>query len=206
MENKKYASIIFDDGPREPMREMIDKFIKSGYKCGFAIIGNKITDQTEDVLKYAIDNGFELVSHGQNHVGLPDLEEEEIIAELFAPIKEIKKRFDYEITMARAPYLWLDEVVSKIGCEKNLPFLGHGITMAHDWDDSVTAEEIYTTFNKGITDGAIVTLHVKVNTCAALDKMFEFLKEQNFELVTPSELFKIKNINPIPLGRQINYV
>ena len=25
--DKKYISIIFDDGPREPMREMIDKFI-----------------------------------------------------------------------------------------------------------------------------------------------------------------------------------
>ena len=206
MDNKKYASIIFDDGPREPMREIIEKFITANYKCGFAIIGNKINDQTEEVLKYAVDNGFELVSHGQNHVALPELSEEEIITELFTPVTEIKNRLGYEITMARAPYLWLDETVAKISIDKNLPFLGHGVTMAHDWEDAVTSEEIYTTFNKGIYDGAVVTMHVKQNPLGALDKMFEFLKRENFELVTPSELFRIKNISPIPLGRQINYV
>lgn len=206
MENKKFAAIAFDDGPREPMREMIDKFIKADYRCGFAIIGKNINDQTEKVLKYAIDNGFELVSHGQNHIGLPELTKEKIIYELITPINEIEQRLNYKITTARAPYLRADDAVFEVCHEYNLPLLGHGITMAHDWEDKVSSEEIYETFTKNICDGAVVTLHVKPNTCGALDKIFAFLKTENYELVTPSELFKIKKISPIPLNKQLTRV
>ncbi len=206
MENKKYISIIFDDGPREPMQKMINKFIENNYRCGFAIIGKNVTDSTTPVLKYAIDNGFELVSHGQNHIGLPELTEEEIINELFTPIAKIKELFGYEITTARAPYLWMDEKTAKISRNKKICFLGQGITVAHDWEDNVTAEEIANSFIKNVYDGAIITLHVKPNTCAALDKMFAFLKQKNYELLTPTQLFKIKNVNPIPLGIQITRV
>ena len=204
--NKKYACIVFDDGPREPMLEMINKFIKNEFRCGFAIIGKKISDQTEAVLKYAVENGFELVSHGQNHIGLPELSMAEIELELLSPINEIERRLGYKITSARAPYLWADESVFTVCGEHSLPLLGQGITVAHDWEDAVTAKEISDSFIKNIYDGAIITLHVKYSTCEALDEIFAFLKAENFELLTPTDLFKVKNVNPIPLDRQITRV
>lgn len=206
MEKTKYISIIFDDGPRFPMSEMIEKFIENNYRCGFAIIGKNISDDTEKVLKFAIDNGFELCSHGQNHVGLPDLTKEYIYIELFAPINEIDRRFGYKITTARAPYLWADDNVFEVCKKHNLPLLGQGITVAHDWEDSVSADEIADSFIKNIYDGAIVCLHVKQNTLTALNKIFPFLKAENYELLTPSDLFKIKNIENIPLDIQITRV
>lgn len=206
VDNKKYISIIFDDGPREPMREMVDKFIKNGSRCGFAVIGNKINSSTEEVLKYAIENGFELVSHGQNHIALPELSKAEIKAELLTPINEIENRFGYKIRSARAPFLWADEAVFEVCKELNLPLLGQGITVAHDWEDSVSAEEIYDSFIKNIYDGAIITLHVKPHTCEALDKIFAFLNKENYALLTPSDLFKVKNVNPIPFNKQITRI
>ena len=206
MQNKKYISIVFDDGPREPMREMIEKFIENNHRCGFAIIGKNINNDTKNLLKYAIDNGFELTSHGQNHIGLPDLEKQEIYNELFAPINEIEQLFGYKITTARAPYWWVDDKVFEVCKEHNLPLLGQGITVARDWENTVSSDEIADSFIKNICDGAVITLHVKPNTLAALDKIFAFLKMENYELLTPTELFKVKNVNPIPLGKQITRV
>lgn len=204
--NKKYASIVFDDGPREPMREMIDKFIKNNQRCGFALIGSFICDETEAVLRYAVENGFELVSHGQHHKDLNTLSKDEIYTELFTQIDEIYRRLGYKITTARAPFLQANETVLEVCKENNLPLLGQGITVAHDWEATVTSDEISSSFCKNICDGAIVTLHVKPNTLNALDDIFEFCKAEGFELVTPSQLFKVKNINPIPLDRQLTRV
>lgn len=204
--DKKYISIIFDDGPREPMREMIDKFIENNFRCGFALIGSFICDETENVLKYAVENGFELVSHGQYHKDLNALSKDEIYTELFTQIDEIYHRLGYKITKARAPFLHANDTVLEVCKENNLPLLGQGITVAHDWEATVTADEISDSFNKNICDGAVVTLHVKPNTLSALDSIFAFCKAENFELVTPSELFEVKNVSPIPLDRQITRV
>ncbi len=204
--DKKYISIIFDDGPRKPMREMIDKFIENDFRCGFALIGSFICDQTEDVLKYAVENGFELVSHGQHHKDLCNLSKDEIYTEFFTQIDEIYQRLGYKITTARAPFLHADDTVLTVCKENNLPLLGQGITVAHDWEDTVTSKEIADSFNKNICDGAVITLHVKPNTLGALDDIFAFAKAENYELLTPSELFKVKNVNPVPLDRQITRV
>ena len=48
---KKYMSIIFDDGPNEYMNAMVDKFVEHGFRCGFAIIGNLIDDETLRMLR-----------------------------------------------------------------------------------------------------------------------------------------------------------
>ena len=206
MEKQKYISIIFDDGPREPMRRMIEKFIENNQRCGFAIIGKNINSDTENMLKFAIENGFELSSHGQNHIGLPELEKAEIYTELFTPIEEIYRRFGYKITTARAPYLWTNDRVFDVCKELNLPLLGQGITVAHDWEDAVSSDEISDSFIKNVYDGAVICLHVKHNTLLALDKIFDFLEENNYKILTPTNLFKVKNIEKLPLDRQITRV
>ena len=75
---KKYLTIVFDDGPREPMCEMIDKFKKYGFRAGFAIYGNNINDGTEHMLRYAADNGFTLVTHSLTHPHVEKLTKQEI--------------------------------------------------------------------------------------------------------------------------------
>lgn len=60
MKMKKYMSIVFDEGPNKIMTDIVDKFVKHDFKCGFAVIGRKINDDTLPLLKYAIDNGCKL--------------------------------------------------------------------------------------------------------------------------------------------------
>ncbi len=205
-QSKKYITIVFDDGPQEPMCEIIDKFIKHGFKAGFAIIGKYINDDTVHMLKYAIDNGFQLASHSQTHPRLEHLDTaEEISSELLEPIREVEKRLNYKMTMARLPYITFNDTVLEVATELNLGLLGHGIDGGSDWDPDSTAEHIANAVLSTACDGAVACLHVTENTCKALDTILPKLKRQGFELVNPEELFKIKN-KTIPLGINVDNV
>ncbi len=202
----KKLCLVFDDGPCEPLCKIVDKIKKYGWKAGFAIIGNKINDETEYMIRYAINNGFQLVTHGKSHISISKLDsDEEIIEELLSPIVEIKHRIGYDVTMARLPFLSGNNKVLEISKQLNLPLLGQGIDGANDWDSSTAPKTIFESVVCSASDGAIGCLHVTENTCIALDSILPALKENGFSLLTPQELFAEFEIN-IPLGVQINNI
>ena len=88
----KYLSLVFDDGPSRLMCEMADKIAAYGWHAAFAVIGRKITEETLPMLQYVIDNGFQLVSHGQQHVHIEKLSSRaEMIEELARPIHTVEE-------------------------------------------------------------------------------------------------------------------
>ena len=203
----KYMALVFDDGPRYPFIEMVDKFISYDFKAAFAIIGNKINDETERMLKYAIDNGFELVSHGQNHISLSTLKnKQEILDELTLPIKEVEKRLDYKIKSARLPFISYNDDVLQIAETLKIPLFGSGCGGGRDWANDTTPEIIANAILSTACDGAIGCLHVTEMTLKALDVVLPELKNRGYVLTTPKELFRIKGINNIPLGINIDNV
>ncbi|MBO4468141.1 MAG: polysaccharide deacetylase family protein [Clostridia bacterium] len=200
----KYLSLVFDDGPRDLMCEMTDKIRGFGWSAAFAIIGNRINDETLPMLKYVIDNGFQIVSHGQDHSDLRLVSsKDEIINELTLPIKTVKQKLNYEITMARLPFLSASGDVLEIAKDLKLPLLGQGIDGGDDWDSSVNSDRIIEAVLGSACDGAIGCLHVLGHTSEALDVILPELKKRDFHLVTPEELFVKNGITP-PLGVQIN--
>ena len=88
----KYMTIIFDDGPLPFMCEMVDLFNEYGFKAGFAVMGARINDDTQYMLKYAVDNGFQLVGHSHSHPRLETVTQEQVIAEMTEPVADIKNR------------------------------------------------------------------------------------------------------------------
>lgn len=205
--SKNYITFIFDDGPREPMCEMVDKIAAYGWSAGFAVVGNSISDETQSQLEYAVDKGFELVAHGQTHVSLISLEtKEEIVEEFIRPIIDIKNRIGYDVKTARLPYIFYNDLVLETARELKLPLMGSGINGGKDWSSESTPESITDSVLGSVVDGAIACMHVTQNTCKALDVILPELKARDYELVAPCELFKIKNIDPIPLGINISNV
>lgn len=202
----KYLTVVFDDGPREPMIEIVDKFKKYNFKAGFAVLGCNISDQTEHMLRYAVDNDFQLVCHSQTHPHLETLSYDEIYKELSVPIEDVKKRIDYTMTMARFPHNSYNNTVLEASGKLNLVLLGYGMLCGNDWLPTATSEQIAEETIRTACDGAIACMHVTPNTSKALDKILPVLKSQGYELVTPNELFKIKGINNIPTNVYINNV
>lgn len=203
----KYITIAFDDGPREPLIEIVDKFKKFGLKAAFAVIGNKINDETEPMLRYAIDNGFQLICHSQTHINLTKLEtEEEIRNELLKPINEVERRLGYKMTMARLPHNCGNDMVFKVVKELGLPLMCNGLNNGADWNPETTVEHITNCVLKSVSDGTIAAMHVTKNTCIALDVILPTLLERGYKVVTPNELFEIYGITDIPLGENLNNI
>ena len=201
-----YLALVFDDGPHKPICEMADKIKSYGWSAGFAVIGGSINDETLPMLQYVIDNGFQLVSHGQKHAHMEKLaSREEIENEICLPIKIVKEKLNYQMTMTRLPFLSENERVLQVAKELDLPVLGWGIHNGSDWDPAVTPETITEAVLSSVCDGAIGCLHVRQNTCTALDVILPELKRRDFLLVTPKELFKRKGITP-PVGVPIHNV
>lgn len=194
-----YITLVFDDGPHNPICEMADKIKAFGWSAGFAIIGQNIDEGTLPMLRYVIDNGFQLVSHGQQHLKVWEIDtREEIVDEIYLPIKTVKDKLGYEMTMTRLPYLSDNKTALDVAKDLNLPVLSWGIQNASDWDTTVSPEAIAEAVLGSVCDGAIGCLHVRHNTCKALDIILPELKKRDYCLVTPEELFKIKGVTPPP--------
>ncbi len=204
---KKYLAIAFDDGPYAPMVEMIDKIKSYGWRAAFAVVGKEINEETIPMLRYAIDNGFQLVTHSQTHRNLStSTERDEILSEMLAPVEAVKRLLDYPITMGRLPGLSGNDLVFQTMQEIGMPLLGQGIVCGTDWLETRSPQSIAQSVLDTVCDGAIGTMHVRYGTCKALDTILPELKRQGYELVTPEELFRIRGVQQIPLGEQIRFV
>ena len=202
----KYITLVFDDGPHYPICEIADKIKAFGWSAGFALIGQNINEETIPMLRYVINNGFQLVSHGQEHLHMEKIPtREEIEKEINLPIKTVKEKLDYEMTMTRLPYLSENKAALQVAKELELPVLGWGFENGKDWDPSVTPEMIAKAVLDTVNDGAVGCLHVRENTCKALDIILPELKKRGFCLVTPEELFKLKGLTP-PVGVPIHNI
>ena len=202
----KYITLVFDDGPHYPICEIADKIKSFGWSAGFAVIGQNINEETIPMLRYVIDNGFQLVSHGQEHLHMEKIPtREEIEKEINLPIKTVKEKLGYEMTMTRLPYLSENKAALQVAKELELPVLGWGFENGKDWDPSVTPEMIAKAVFDTVSDGAVGCLHVRENTCKALDIILPEFKKMGFCVVTPEELFKQKGVTP-PVGVPIHNV
>jgi peptidoglycan/xylan/chitin deacetylase (PgdA/CDA1 family) len=203
--NNKYLTIVFDDGPLPFMCEIVDLFNEFGFKAGFAVMGARINDDTEYMLKYAVNNGFQLVGHSHSHPRLETVTKEQIIKEMTEPVLDVKNRIGYDMkNIARLPNLCRDENVLQICKDLNLILLGHGMLCGSDWLPDATEENIINQTLESACDGAIACMHVKEHTFIALKTILPELKKRGFRLVTPDELFKIKGKSNLPIGVHIH--
>ncbi len=201
--NKKYVALTFDDGPRDPMIEMIDKFTAVGGHATFLVCGTLLNKENDERIKHAIEAGCELGGHSYNHLSLNKVEELALIeANLRAPYDIVKARYNYDMKVTRLPNHAADERVFEIAKKLGIPLIGTGMNGASDWNPEVPAEEIAPKVIASAYDGGICCLHVNERTCKALDTILPTLKEQGYEFVTVSELFEIKGFEP-PYFEQI---
>lgn len=205
---KKYLSIVFDDGPLPFMCEMVDLFNEYEFKAGFAVMGARINDDTEYMLKYAVDNGFQLIGHSYSHPKLETITSEQVIKEMTEPVSDVKKRIGYDMkNIARLPCHCPDERVLQICKDLKLILIGYNtMKCGSDWLVNATAENISNETLSTACDGAFACMHVREQTYIALKTILPELKKRGFQLVTPNELFKLKGKTNIPFGVHIHNV
>lgn len=192
--NSKLIALTFDDGPDTGMMmEIMELFENFRGKATFFIVGNCITEENAQVLKYAVRNGFQIGNHSMNHLYMSGLSEEEITQEIEPLQKLVERATGVTPVLFRPPYI---DVSEKLLAAVPMPVIsGFG---NNDWDPNCTVEQRVSLALDAAEDGAILLMHCFEGndaTVEALRIILPELQRRGFEMVTVSRLFERKNID-----------
>ncbi len=192
----KVIALTFDDGPNTTATSMIlDTLEKYGARASFFLIGDNINDESARSVRRAVELGCEINSHSRTHSYMDKMSADDIIAEMEYTDEKIEAITGVTPRFFRPPYIAVSDTMYEV---IDKPFIcGLG---CDDWDDKVSAETITESVLAQAEDGAIILLHdAKDNfrTPEAIETIVPELQKQGYELVTVSELFYAKGVEPV---------
>ena len=192
----KLAAITFDDGPSTTTTpQILDILERYNTKATFFLIGEQINNETIPIMKNELRLGCEIANHSWSHSYMDKMTADEVKDEVENTSKAIKDAVGTDVKFFRPPYIAVSNTMYD---NISLGFIcGMG---CNDWDSSYSADYRVNTILDGVTDGTIILLHDfsgNDNTVEALPKIIEGLKEKGYKLVTVSELFEEKGVNPL---------
>ena len=80
MTEKKFVALTFDDGPTPGITDQVlDVLKENDIVASFFLIGQKITEQSEYLIRRAYDMGCSIENHSKTHPGMPELNDREIL-------------------------------------------------------------------------------------------------------------------------------
>lgn len=184
----KKIALTFDDGPNTVVTPLIlDLLEQYNAKATFFLVGEKINDETAEVMRRTVNMGCELENHSFTHSAMPSLSSEERISEVKRTSELIEKYTGAKVRYFRPPYIAVDEASAK---DISYPFIcGVG---CDDWDENVSVETRIEMVLKNAEEGQIILLHdtdYNVKTYEAVKVIIPELINRGYELVTVHELF-----------------
>lgn len=197
----KKIALTFDDGPNNVVTPLIlDLLEQYNAKATFFLVGEKINDETAEVMKRTVSMGCELENHSFTHSAMPSLTSEERITEVKRTSELIEKYTGAQVRYFRPPYIAVDETSAK---EIKYPLIcGVG---CDDWDENVSVETRIEMVLENAEEGQIILLHdsdYNVKTYEAVKVIIPELINRGYELVTVHELFMSAEEKPeIGTGR-----
>ena len=197
-EPREYGKVIaltFDDGPNTLATSMVlDTMEKYGARASFFLIGDNINDESAESVKRAVSLGCEINNHSKTHSYMDKMTAEEINAEIEYTDEKIMEIIGTKPKFFRPPYIAVNDTMFDTIDKPFINGLG-----CDDWDSSVTSDMIVERVLAQAEDGAIILLHdAKDNfrTPEAVERIVPELQKQGYELVTVSELFYAKGVEP----------
>lgn len=194
-EDTKYVALTFDDGPSgKYTRQLLDGLYDRGVKATFLLCGYRMKEYP-DITQRIFDEGHEIGYHGYSHNNMKAMSRRDIASEIIDSQALLPE--DCEPAFLRPPGGCCSDGIRQVAEARQLAILNWSVD-PKDWatNDRIAIE---TAVLGKIKDGDIVLLHDMTTSSvqAALD-IVDTLMEQDFELVTVSELAKIRNVRLKP--------
>jgi peptidoglycan/xylan/chitin deacetylase (PgdA/CDA1 family) len=186
----KLCALTFDDGPDTvKTNRVLDKLQAHGVVASFFVVGQRINNNTQPVLKRAVDMGCEIHNHSWAYDGMTGMSEEAIKESISKTTAAIEEYAGVTPLFFRPPNLSVNNKMFEI---IDLTFASGVLGM--DWAGTNTnAEQRAQNVINGMKDGAIILLHdVQPEphpTPEALDILIPQLKAWGYQFVTLSQLF-----------------
>lgn len=198
----KYVSLTFDDGPSgKYTRQLLDGLYDRGVQATFLLCGYRIKEYP-DIAQRIFDEGHEIGCHGYSHKNMKAMSRRDIAAEIAdtqALLPEgCQPRF------LRPPGGCSSDAVRQVAEVRGLAILSWSVD-PRDWATKDTAA-IERSVLKNVRDGDIILLHdmTASSVQAALD-IVDTLLDEGFEIVTASEMARLRGIRPKPGQMYISF-
>lgn len=191
----KHVALTFDDGPSgKYTRQLLDGLYDRGVKATFLLCGYRMKDYP-DITQRIFDEGHEIGYHGYSHNNMKGMSRRDIAGELIDSQALLPE--DCAPVFLRPPGGCCSDAVRQVAEARQLAILSWSVD-PRDWATN-DEQAIEKAVLGNIKDGDIVLLHDMTTSSvkAALD-IVDTLLEEDFEIVTVSELVRIRNVKLKP--------
>lgn len=187
--NTKLIAFTFDDGPSYNTSAVIDVLAKYNVTATFFLTGKNI-EGNEKIVKKLSDNNMEIGNHTYNHLLLTKYKEEKIKEEIDKTNNLIYNITNSYPTLLRTSYGSVNKIIKKVS---NMPIIIWNIDTL-DWKYKNSNNIANKILNKA-KDGDIILMHdIYKSTLNSLDIVIPKLLENNYQIVSVSELFYYKEL------------
>ena len=192
--SKPMIALTFDDGPYSPVgNRILDALEQVGGRATFFYLGNRVNDETSDVIKRAYGLHCEIGSHSYDHSNLTKLSGDDINSQLSKTDKKLKKMIGIPADVIRPPYGAVNDLVKKTVSK---PIVTWSLDTL-DWKTK-NKDSIEKKILEHVEDGDIILMHeLYTSTAEACESVIPKLAKE-YQLVTVKELltargFKLEN-------------
>lgn len=201
-EAEKIVALTYDDGPSEiSTADLLKVLDKHGAHATFFVNGNHALENKE-LISAIVEQGSEIGNHTLDHVWLTKVDKAEAMRQVIGNEHLLRFLSGQEGVMPlRPPYGDINQTILD---QFNLPIVLWSAD-SRDWEVK-NVERIIANVLSEIEDGGIIIMHDGYQTTIeATDELLRILKEQNYKVVSVSEMFALKN-QPMPLHEKIKKV
>lgn len=187
--NKKYISFTFDDGPSKYTNQILDALVENEAKATFFQLGSRMKHEKIKIQRLRAFN-MEIGGHSYSHSILPNLSKKALRFE-FNTTNIIYNEITGEyLSLVRPPYGSVSKFVRK---NSSFALINWSVD-TKDWL-YLNSNKVYKHILKHSKDGDIILMHdIYPTTVEAVRLALPELKARNYEIVTVSELAKIKGV------------
>ena len=163
-------------------------------KATFLLCGYRIKDYP-DITQRIFDEGHEIGYHGYTHKNMKEMSRRTVASEIMDTQALLPE--GCEPVFLRPPGGCCSDAVRQVAEARQLAILSWSVD-PRDWATSDTAA-VERAVLKNVKDGDIVLLHdMTVSSVQAALDIVDVLKDQGYEIVTVSELVKLRGVNLKP--------
>lgn len=194
-ETTRYVALTFDDGPSgRYTRRLLDGLLEREVKATFLLCGYRIKDYP-DITQRIYDEGHEIGYHGYSHKNMKEMSRRMVASEIMDTQALLPE--GCQPVFLRPPGGCCSDAVRQVAEARQLAILNWSVD-PRDWATSDTAA-VERAVLKNVKDGDIVLLHdMTVSSVQAALDIVDVLKDKGYEIVTVSQLVKIRGVKLKP--------
>ncbi len=187
---KPILALTYDDGPQtEAGNRIIDTFDQYGQRATFFMVGDRVPSRAAEVQRMASE-GHEIANHTLNHKYLNKVSAEEVRNQVVKCNDVLEQYTGIRPKIMRLPGGNKNDTVLK---NVNMPIILWNVD-TRDWEHRNAAKSVAAVIGK-VKSGDVVLMHELYGATAdATATIVPQLVEQGFQLVTVSEMAKIKGV------------